>query len=477
MKIRSFLAALMAVIMCAACAGPAWAATAKQNAMANGVNQLNWTLFDAMYGKKNLFYSPYSIESALALADAGAGGNTKKQMESVMGVSNLDDFLKDYNTYRTRKQPDSAKLTTANGVWINTNQMGMNDLRRDYRRTVQTQMGATVKAEPFSALTSSEISRWVRQTTNGFISDYKPRVSNDSVVDLINAIYFYGEWASPFQAASTYKQAFTGVDGVKRNVDMMHQGEGFMRYYADKQFRGLELPYKNGEIVMDVVLPAGGAREGAAQDGATPQSTAGDAASSKAASTTRGGSTKARKSAPKSRYKLVAGTKGASTGEGASAISASAATGAANAAASLDVASQWAKLSPAKRTAFLSALDQAETQPIRELALPKFTFDNTLNSLPDILQKVGMTDAFDPAKANFDNMAHGLYLSDIQHRAKIQVDEQGSKAAAVTEIAMERAMLMPQGSITFRCDQPFLYFIRDKNTGIVLFTGVVNVLK
>lgn len=402
----------MAVIMCAACAGPALAATAKKQAMADGVNQLNWTLFDAMYGKNNLFYSPYSVESALALADAGAGGNTKKQMESVMGVSNLNDFLKDYNAYRTKEQPSSAKLTTANGVWINTNQMGMNELRRDYRRTVQTQMGATVKAEPFSALTSQEISRWVRQTTNGFIFDYKPIVSNDTVVDLINAIYFYGEWATPFEAQMTYKQAFTGVDGVKRNVDMMHQKEGFLRYYADKNFRGLEMPYKNSALVMDLVLPASGANAGAA-----------------------------------------------------------------NAASSLDVASQWAKLSPAKRTAFLSSLDKAEREPIQELALPKFTFDNTLSYLPAILQKAGMKDAFDPKKANFDNMAHGLYISDIQHRAKIQVDEQGSKAAAVTEIAMERAMLMPQGSVTFRCDRPFLYFIRDTSNGMILFTGVVNVLK
>ena len=465
MKIRSLLAMLMAVIMCAACAGPAWAATAKQHAMADGVNQLNWTLFDAMHGKNNLFYSPYSIESALALADAGAGGNTKKQMESVMGVSNLDDFLKDYNAYRTKEQPASAKLTTANGVWINTNQMGMNELRRDYRRTVQTQMGATVKAEPFSALTSQEISRWVRQTTNGFISDYKPIVSNDSVVDLINAIYFYGEWATPFEAQMTYKQAFTGVDGVKRNVDMMHQKEGFLRYYADKNFRGLEMPYKNSTLVMDLVLPA---------SGANAQSASG-AASSKAASTTRGGSTKALKGAPKSGYKQIPGT-GASAGKTTSAAT-GAASGAANAATPLDVASQWEKLSPAKRTAFLHSLDKAEREPVQELALPKFTFDNTLSSLPAILQKAGMKDAFDPKKANFDNMAHGLYISDIQHRTKIQVDEQGSKAAAVTEIAMERAMLMPQGSVTFRCDQPFLYFIRDTSNGMILFTGVVNVLK
>lgn len=419
---RNILALVLALVLCLACAGPAWAAkrtgsgkgSAKAMAvvqpptMADSVNQLNWTLFDALTasqsgGSKSLFYSPYSIESALALADAGAAGNTKTQMEKVMGITNLDDFLKDYNAYRTRKQPDSAKLTTANGVWINTDQLGKNVIKDSYLKNVQGNMGAEVRSEPFTDRTADEISRWVKKTTDGFISDYKPIVSDQTVVDLINAIYFYGEWAIPFEANSTYKENFTGVDGKKHSVDMMHQGEGFFRYYADKNFRGLELPYRNSDMVMDLVIPASSS--------------------------------------------------------------------------SLDVGAQWTKLSASKRNSFLKSLDKVDTEPVASLVLPKFTFDNTINSLPDILAKAGMPDAFDSGRANFDNMAHGLYISDIQHRAKIQVDEEGSKAAAVTEIAMEKAMLMPQSSITFRCDRPFLYFIRDKGSGMILFTGVVNSLK
>lgn len=418
-KWRNILALVLALVLCMACAGPAWAAKSSgkkakrmtvvpQPTMADSVNKLNWTLFDAMTadkssGNKSLFYSPYSIESALALADAGAAGDTKTQMEKVMGITSLDDFLKDYNAYRTKKQPDSAKLTTANGVWINTDQLGKNTLKDSYLKNVQGNMGAEVRSEPFTARTADEISRWVKKTTDGFISDYKPIVSDQTVVDLINAIYFYGEWAIPFEANATYKENFTGADGKKHSVDMMHQNEGFFRYYANKQFRGLELPYRNSDMVMDLVIP-------------TSSST-------------------------------------------------------------LDAGAQWAKLSAAQRNSFLKSLDKVETEPVASLVLPKFTFDNTLNNLPDILAKAGMSDAFDSSKANFDNMAHGLYISDIQHRAKIQVDEEGSKAAAVTEIAMEKAMLMPQSSITFRCDRPFLYFIRDKSNGMILFTGMVNSLK
>lgn len=403
MKIRSLLAVLMAAVMCAACAGPAWAAKsakAKAPTMADSVNTLNWTLYDAMADTKNLFYSPYSIESALALADAGAQGETKAQMEKVMGITDFDAFLKDYKAYISKEQSETAKLTTANGIWINTMRLGKDEIKASYLKNVKENMGAEARAEAFDGKTADEISRWVKDATDGFIGDYKPIVSSDTVVDLINAIYFYGEWSRPFSKNDTYKEDFTSVDGTKSSVDMMHLREGAMRYYSNGKFRGLELPYKDGTIAMDLVLPAG------------------DSA--------------------------------------------------------LDVAKQWSQVSAAERSAFLDALGKAEPDLLSELALPKFSFDNTINSLPGILQRAGMVDAFEGGKANFESMARGVYITDIQHRAKIEVDEKGSKAAAVTEIVMEKAMLMPADSIRFRCDRPFLYFIRDTENGMILFTGIVN---
>ena len=104
--------------------------------------------------------------------------------------------------------------------------------------------------------------------------------------------------------------------------------------------------------------------------------------------------------------------------------------------------------------------------------------DRTVGGLKEALQAAGMTDAFDSERANFDNMAHELFVSDINQRAVLNVDEKGTKAAAVTEITMDnRAMpLQPETPVRFLCDRPFLMFIRDAVTGQVLFAGVCNKL-
>ena len=91
------------------------------------------------------------------------------------------------------------------------------------------------------------------------------------------------------------------------------------------------------------------------------------------------------------------------------------------------------------------------------------------------MRLLGMTDAFDSVRADFSNMGKDLYLSDASHRAVLEVDELGSRAAAVTEIAVnEKAMLLPDNAVSFCCDIPFVYCIRDTSNGMVLFTGVMN---
>lgn len=92
------LALLLALTTLVVCTGSASAASAAADsaAVADGVNALNWKLYDAMIGENNTFYSAYSIESAFAMMDAGAKGRTKKQMEKVLGIKDIDKFLKQY---------------------------------------------------------------------------------------------------------------------------------------------------------------------------------------------------------------------------------------------------------------------------------------------------------------------------------------------------------------------------------------------
>ena len=402
---KTITALAMTALMVLGGTGTAYAAgTAKQadtSAVSQSVNELNWKLFDKMTGEDNLFYSAYSIDSAFAMMDAGAKNNTKKQMEKVLGISDIDAFLDQYNAYRTKKMPRTCKLNTANGIWINTDKIPRNGINKGYQLKMKTKMGATVKAEPFTDNTSREVTQFVNKTTKGFLPDYQSIVTPDKVMDLVNAVYFYGEWETPFDTNDTNKQMFYGNSKPKR-VDMMHAYNNNYRYLDNGTFKAIQLPYQDGKIVMDVILPSGNGRAN-------------------------------------------------------------------------NVADLWTKTSAKNREAFLQNLDGARMEKIRTLALPKIELDQTTDSLPQILQSLGMTDAFG-GNADFTGIAPNLYIDSVRHRAKVSVDEKGTKAAAVTEIAVGLTAMAPEEEryIDFIADHPFIFVIRDQSNGAELFTGAIH---
>ena len=377
--------------------------TDKREALSNSVATLNNALFDKAVSGKNVFYSPYSILGCLLLADAGAAGNTKAQMEQVLGITDLPEVLTEYNSYRTQNPPESAKLTTANALWINTAVLGDGEVRPAYLSTVKSYLGATVRSEAFSSKPPEEISKWVKQNTGGLISDYKPIVQEDAAMDLLNAVYFDGKWDIPFPHEGTARQTFTNLDGSTVKTSLMTQSGKQFRLYEKDGLRGLELPYKDSSVVMDLILTAD----------------------------------------EKDR----------------------------------DTAKAWKTITASDRTAFLQGIDRADRRNINVLTLPKFENDLSLDGLKDMLVELGMSDLFS-ARADLSGISdHSLCASDIAHRAKIQVDEEGSRAAAVTEMMLSETALLISEWTEFRCDRPFVYLIRDKDSGVVLFTGVYNTAK
>ena len=109
-----------------------------------------------------------------------------------------------------------------------------------------------------------------------------------------------------------------------------------------------------------------------------------------------------------------------------------------------------------------------------ELAMPKFSSDTTV-SLDETLKGLGMTDAFDKERADFSSMVDkgNMYISTILHKANVDVDEDGTEAAAVTAImyAATSALIEKPQPIPFVCDRPFTYVISDDETGEILFMG------
>lgn len=108
------------------------------------------------------------------------------------------------------------------------------------------------------------------------------------------------------------------------------------------------------------------------------------------------------------------------------------------------------------------------------LGLPKWEF-RTQAGLVSMLEGLGMTDAFDPAVADFSPMTGDpeLFISDVVHEAFITVDEAGTEAAAATAVIMELRAALPGETIELEIDRPFLFALRDVETGEILFMGRV----
>ena len=108
------------------------------------------------------------------------------------------------------------------------------------------------------------------------------------------------------------------------------------------------------------------------------------------------------------------------------------------------------------------------------LSLPRFTFESEFN-LSETLRSMGMTDAFDPDRADLSGMTaqSDLFISDVVHKAFVAVDEAGTEAAAATAVIVSITSVQVSDNLILTIDRPFIFIIRDKPTGQILFIGRV----
>ena len=112
-----------------------------------------------------------------------------------------------------------------------------------------------------------------------------------------------------------------------------------------------------------------------------------------------------------------------------------------------------------------------------KLSIPKFDVDSDLD-LCAMLAKLGVTDVFDPSKSDFKPLTdqNGLAVTDIEHAARVKIDEQGCEAAAFTAITVKGAAFLPeQEIIEFSCDRPFFFSVTGP-ADQMLFAGAVNTI-
>ena len=243
--------------------------------LASSTSQFALDLYGALRGRDgNVFCSPLSITTALAMTSAGARGETAEQMTRTLhldrlGTSTLADLGRWIDALRGsikagagRQQPGVneptspvAGLWMANAVWIDEREK----LLPDFVTLVDQSFGAEARTVDFAHAADASrrtINRWVEDQTRDKIKDLlKPSlITPNTVVVLTSAIYFKGYWAHPFSAQATLDDDFHPAKGDAVRVKMMNQ-TAQLPYFEGESFQALELPYKDGSLAMVVLLP------------------------------------------------------------------------------------------------------------------------------------------------------------------------------------------------------------------------------
>lgn len=239
--------------------------TSEARAVADASNAFAVDLYGAVTdtsdGQENLFFSPFSIASALGMTLAGAEGETEQQMRAVFHIG--DDEAAHHAAYaelRARvfgKPADcpSMDLTMANRLF------GQEDYPwlEAFLQVTELDYGAGLEELDFVGAPESarvHINDWVAEQTEDRIEDLLPEgsVTEGTRLVLANAIYFLGDWEDPFDAEQTGEAPFTRADGSVVPVPMMMQETEARVAWADGAL-AVELDYMGGRQSMVVVMP------------------------------------------------------------------------------------------------------------------------------------------------------------------------------------------------------------------------------
>ena len=213
----------------------------------------------------DLFFSPYSISSALLMAYAGAEGETKAQMEAALQLQDAESALEAFNALNQHfarlneesqaSEFDDFQLLVNNAVWGEESF----PLLDAYLETLAKFFGAGLFQMDFINNPDSareQINEWVAEQTNQMIPNLlgPGTISTDTRVVLTNTMYFIASWIREFEESATRDEAFTLLDGSQVMVPMMNQTDRF-GYVLGDGYQMIELPYVGYQISMYAIVP------------------------------------------------------------------------------------------------------------------------------------------------------------------------------------------------------------------------------
>lgn len=360
-----------------------------------GNSEFALSLYKELKGEKdgNFFYSPYSISLMMAMAYAGARGETEQQMADAMEFNLSQEELHEAFNYLAlqllQRTSDDAnfKLDVVNDIW------GQKDFHflDGYLDILAENYGAGLKIldfidDPEGA--RQTINDYIYEKTNQLIKDLIPEGSINIYTRLVltNAIYFKADWESKFNKNATHDGTFNLANGSQVTVSMMNQ-RAFFKFANEADWKAIELPYDGEKIAMDIIVPE-------------------------------------------------------------------------------DLSVFEDSMNFETINQIIAAMQSSDI----ELTMPKFKFTSDFD-LNDALKALGMPIAFDPYNADFSGITdvQQLYIQQVIHKAVVAVDEEGTEAAAAGAVIIG-IVSMPQ---VFVVDKPFIFLIRDIETGTILFMGRV----
>ena len=206
----------------------------------------------------NVLVSPLSVMMALAMTANGAEGETKAQMEAVLGKLR-NEYLSGYRLNLPNSEKCQLKL--ANGIWFKEDDLLK--IKEDFLKVNEEYYAAEIQEAPFNDTTLREINNWVDKNTDGMVKDILDRIAKDAVMYLVNALSFQAEWASVYMEPQVMEGIFTREDGKEQKAEMMYSSEsvyledelatGFMKYYSGRKCAFVALLPKEGVTVADYV--------------------------------------------------------------------------------------------------------------------------------------------------------------------------------------------------------------------------------
>lgn len=203
---------------------------------------------------ENVLISPLSIQLALAMTANGADGNTKAEMEALLGgeisLEDLNEYL--YSYVNNLPSAEKYKLQIANSIWFRDDE-GRLQVEKDFLQKNADYYGAQAYKAAFDDQTLKDINNWIKDHTDGMIDSILDQIDEDAVMYLINALVFDAEWQHVYDKSDVYKGKFTNINGTEKQVDMMHSEETV--YLQDENAIGFMKPYSGSKYNFAVLLP------------------------------------------------------------------------------------------------------------------------------------------------------------------------------------------------------------------------------